>query len=291
MKKIIFSALCVLFIAGTGCNNDDKSKATTSDSSAVKEKGDKGKVKAFTDPSATDGAATIKNLTLYPGLNNMTQRVKFNYNDFKTFITSMNGIFGSNAQEIYLQFAALTKDDTARYIQSHPGLSEGDKKTLLNKPYLLIGYDNPQAKGTLIYKDLATICPPPTSCQTRAMVPNKYITTIASPPSFSPSASIDDFNANYNSGNDMTETVKFNIGIIDSIATANKAADIYFWLGAYTNPDAVRYSKSHTGNISPGDIDGKLCLLFATFDGTNYTYFDFGTICPPESSCKTSFTR
>ena len=119
-------------------------------------------------------------------------------------------------------------------------------------------------------------------------------------PGFDPDGMIDNYVKQYYEDADhpLTSTVKFNIDSIRNIykaAGVKKNESIYFFMGAYDNNDALRYVKSHPGfNISPGDIKDKTCLLFALYDPTSiandkFDYFDFGTICPPEISCKSTF--
>ena len=102
----------------------------------------------------------------------------------------------------------------------------------------------------------------------------------------------------------LTEMVKFDYsGILTCVEALNNksgsaAKYIYFALGSYTHADAERYVNKHVSqkpsdHIIIAQIENKPCLLFGYKDplkaGT-FIYQDFGSICPPPTSCGSSFT-
>ena len=290
MKKILFFALWLLIISTTACNNNDKGKETKSDTV---------RVKAFTDPGAINAKATIDNISFYKRLDNTTKKVSYNYIDFMEAIKSWDSATGSTAKEIYLVYGAYTIKDSTWYMTSHRAIS---KKmyldSVLNQPCLMMGYADPNNAGKFFYKEFGTICPPPTSCETVALIPNRkefFATTNYT--GFDAAAAIDNFNSLYNTdaSQPLTEMVKFNIDSIRNLVTAAGTAinsTIYFFMGAYDNNDANRYRDTHPGfNISPTEIQNKTCLLFGLFNTKNqmYSFYDFGTLCPPQNSCASTF--
>ena len=298
MKRLLLYSVCLLMVAATGCNNDDKDSG--------KEKiSDTTKLTAFTDPVASNGQKTIDQKTIAsPQLENTTKKVAYIYDDFMQAITSWNTATGKTATEIYMLYAAYTLKDMTHYLDLHRGVTEQIfKDSILGQPCLLMGYPDPANPGKLFYAEFGTICPPPTSCETFALIKNRmqfFDKKEFVYPGFDPDEMIDVYNKSYNTeaSRPLTSMVRFNI---DSIRNLYKAAgtrkneSIYFFMGAYDNQDAQRYVKSHPGfNIAIGEIQDKTCLLFALFDpmstgSDKYNYFDFGTICPPENSCKSTF--
>lgn len=305
MKKVLLYVSVLFFVMITGCNNSEKSKERHSDSTNVLDKKDTIRLTA-TDPGAKNGIATIDNkTTIYKSLENTTIKVAYVYNDFIEAIDSWNTQSGTVVTDIYMVYAAYTMNDMNWYVSNHKHVTEKIfKDSILNQPCLLMGYPDPQSAGKLLYKEFGTICPPPTSCETFAVIPNKKKFFSSKDkmiyPGFSPEDMISNYFHTYDTDNErpLTSTVKFNIDSIKNLyknAGAKKNDNIYFFMGAYDNGDAQRYVKTHPGfDISIGSIQDKTCLLFALFDPTSpnedkYNYFDFGTICPPENSCKSTF--
>ena len=100
----------------------------------------------------------------------------------------------------------------------------------------------------------------------------------------------------------LTKKVKFNyVQFLEEIATLDAryedpATDIYLAYGAYTYQDAKRYVANHP-KLTKTYIDTifqRPCLLFAYKDprpaATTLYYKDFGTLCPPPTSCSSDFT-
>lgn len=288
MKKVPFYAFWLLALALSACNNNDKGKENKTDSV---------KIAAFTNPGALDGQTTINHKDYYSQLDSTTKRVSFVYADFMNAIKTLDSIYG-NAKEIYLFYGAYTPGDVTRYLDNHPTMNrKKDSLKVLNQPCLLFAYQNPNVPDQFTYKDFGTICPPPTSCETHTLIHNpKTFFLPGNLLGFNPQATIDNYQTLYNTdqtNNPLTDKVHFNIDSIRNLvsATADVNKDtIYFFMGAYDNNDAVRYSKSHTNNVSSSTIQNKTCLLFALqTNASAFKYYDFGCICPPANSCVSTF--
>jgi hypothetical protein len=303
MKNIFFSALCLGILVLAGCRGNSKGKKDDKDSSSIAGKKDTtmDQMRRFfgTPIAGFDPDSTRNNLGKYPDLKNKTEYVKFDYKDFLRFIDSLDNVFKTPAKEIYMVYGAYTKADAERYLLTHRTHPPLELKEILNQPTLLVGYKDPTS-GQMLYQDFATICPPPLSCQAFFIYPDKRTLFDNTQFRFNPEATIKNYRDLYDSAVDpihqLTQYVKFDIAgikfVVDSLNSVNRinADHIYFTMAAYTGKDADRYVKTHPGTTK-SEIDNKTCLLFTYKDPkvTGFTYLDFGTICPPPTSCQTHF--
>ena len=306
MKKIFFYALCLQFIAVTGCNDNGKGKDSVSDTTTVtaKEGVNTDQMKAFfAGPlPGFNPDSTIQNLSKYPDLFTKTKTVRFNYNRVSTFIDSLDQKFGTPATGIYLFYGAYTPAAVSWYLKNHSNLSAGDSLMILNKPCLVIAYKDPTNNQFIYSTDMGTICPPPNSCESF----ERYTGSgSANTKGYDPGTTVANYDAQYEEGKNpiypLTQRVKFDIVamryLVDSLNRAGSStSDIYFAMGAYTNSDAQRYVQTHPSKppITAGEIQNRTCLLLAFKNLTpkavaQFTYYDFGTICPPPNSCETPF--
>lgn len=273
MKRIIFSALWLLIITAPSCN-DDKTKGK-----------DKNNIVAVDGPGARQPQQTIDTLTkVYPVFtDSLRESVKFIYKDFKDSAAKMQ------TKEVYLVYGAYTPDDVSRYLSTHPKISKTDSALYVNRPCLLVGFKDASSKFS--YSDFGTLCPPPGSCETFFMFPEKMKVTHLT--ALNPNATISNYFATYdkNPANHLTTTMmKFNIdsitSYVDSLNKLNKplanATDIYFQFGAFTAQDTSKYFSDKRGPAT-APILGKPYLLFVYKDANkaNIKYLDFGIVYPP----------
>jgi hypothetical protein len=303
MKNIFCYVLSLGMLILVSCNDDNKGKKDDKDSTDIVGKKDAefDQMRSFfaTPLLKFDPDSTRDNLGKYPDLKDKTEYVKFDYEGFLMFIDSLDMVFKTPAKEIYMVYGAYTRVDAERYLLTHRTQPPLQLKDILNQPTLLVGYKDP-TNGQMFYKDFATICPPPASCQSFFMYPDKRTFFGNTQAGFNPDSTINNYRKLYDRAVDpvqqLTQYVKFDIAgikyLVDSLNSVNhiKADHIYFSMGAYTGEDAGRYIKTHPGTTK-NEIDNRTCLLFAYKDPkvTGFTYLDFGTICPPPASCQTSF--
>lgn len=296
MKKIIFYAVCIFFLAGTGCNNnDEKSKGneSKSDSSKIVEKTDSTSKKIRTArgvrPTAINADLTAGQRLRYIEFKKTTQKVKFNYTVFNEFIKSMDKRVNVEADDIYLVYGAYTDEDTKRYLTEHRTTGPVTYDEIYNQPCLLEGYLDPST-SEFNYKDFGSLCPPPYSCSSEFRVTNIKEFVENKQANFDSKLTIANFNQQYDKASslNLTAMVKFNImdikavyDSLDKVYPANNTTDIYFSLGAYTQADANRYVTIHKGP-SASQIRSKTCLLLAYYvrKDDKFLYFDFGVLCP-----------
>ena len=311
MKKNFLYALCILFFATIGCNDNNKKADADTRNTNSAEDSVLAKMKAyFASPiEGFDPQATIKNLDKYPDLYDKTKTVNFLYNNLSLFIDSLDLKFPKPATNISFTFGAYTPDAVRYYLENHKTLGKDDSLSILNKPCLVLSYKD--TSGAFIYSnsDIGTICPPPNSCESFASYPS--FSLLAPKPGFDPAAVIANYKLQYEVGKKppypLTQRVRFDIAAIrflmDSLRRSGtiSTTDIYLAIGAYTAADAERYVKNHPpkkgeGPIQSSDIVDRICLLLAyKKSGTKpgaapeFFYFDIGTICPPPNSCETEF--
>lgn len=304
MKNIFICSVCLGILILAGCRSNNKGKKENVDSLNIAGKTDTAfdQMRSFFKKGFTnfDPDATLNNIDIYPDLKRTTDYVKFDYKAFKFFIDSLDKEFKVTAKVIYLVYGAYTANDVTRYLETHVTVPPIKKDDINDQPTLLVGYKHP-TKDFLIYNDIATICPPPNSCSTMFIFPEKKQTFIGNVQSgFDPDLMIKKYNTTYNHPNPLyhplTESVKFDIEaikyLVDSLDSANKngTSEIYFAMGAYTEADAVRYTKTHPGTKTEEIVD-RTCVLFAykTPGVEGFKHFDIGTICPPATSCLSGF--
>lgn len=244
--------------------------------------------------------STLANIDFYPDLKGKTQYVKFDYEAFKIYIDSLDREFKDTAMNIYMVYGAYTTQDARRYISTHIVKPPLELHEIKDMPTLLVGYKDPK-NGHIIYQDFATICPPPRSCSTLFIFPEKKQSFMGkSVPGFSSHETIGNYDSIYNHPSPsvpaLTKAVTFNIKaikhLVSSLDSVNNitTSEIYFAMGAYTAADADRYIITHPGTKKEDIID-RTCLLF-TYKIPNvegFKYFDFGTICQSIGTCESNF--
>jgi hypothetical protein len=274
MKKVIFSALWLLLIAATGCNDQDKTKENTNNNIAMG------------DPSARQPNGMIDTLgqafPIFSGSkynkDSLKELVKFDYTAFKNTI--------GNAKEVYLVYGALTSNDTVRYLATHT-VDPSEHDSFCNRPCLLVYYKD--ASGKFTYSDFGSLCPPPYSCASYFM--NHTGTGPVIPP-LDPTATTKNYFTKYDTSktNPLTTTmVKFDVALLERyVDSLNKekpkgiASNIYFQMAAHNNASTDMYL-SNNSTASRAQILGKPCLLFVykNADPASMRYLDFGVVCPP----------
>lgn len=303
MKNIYFYMVCIclLTMAGCKCNNDknehDESNNTTAKTDTAFNQMRNFFTKGFTN---FDPDSTLANIDFYPKLKDKTEYVKFDFEAFKIFIDSLNGLFNDTARVIHMVYGAYTGQDAIRYIKTHVTKPPLDTAEIKNMPTLLVGYKNPK-NDEMIYQDFATICPPPRSCSTLFIFPEKKQSFMGKAlADLNATETISNYNTIYNQPApylpSLTQSVTFNIKaikhLVDSLDRANQITtyEIYFAMGAYTAADADRYIVTHPG-VKKEEVLDRTCLLFAykipNVEG--YKYFDFGTICQSAGTCGSEF--